>query len=150
MRPTIRGPVSAGAVGAFATADFWKLFTWNQDNEGFTLVGMQFTRSLHPQSENPNCAPEIGLAAGQSLKCRNSLLYEVKLKYRGSPLCTVFVAKMKPCQPKNVRTETFKHKPHLQAIDTRITPSPPILCNEVMILILKRGPVQCRSEMKKQ
>ena len=54
-----RGAISAGAGGAFAPAVFWKLFIWNQENGGFTQVDIQFTRSLYPRSENPNCAPEL-------------------------------------------------------------------------------------------
>ena len=52
-----RGGVSAGAAGAFAPPVLRKLFTWNQEYGGFTLVDVQFTRSLHPRSENPNSAP---------------------------------------------------------------------------------------------
>ena len=71
-----RGGVSAGA---FAPAVFWKLFTWNQENGGFTLVDIQFTRSLHPWSENPNSAPVVAVKQGRDLsKLR---LRRVKAKF---------------------------------------------------------------------
>ena len=65
-RSLYRGRVSAGAAGAgaFAPAVFWKLFICNQENGGFTEVDTQFTRSLHPRSENPNCAPGKGRGIG--------------------------------------------------------------------------------------